>query len=104
MLDRTKEPGSVGEPLYLDVVAALHEGRAEGLSRFAEEPTVIGGRYGLSSKEFTPAMVKAVFDELAKARPTRHFTVGITDDVSRTSFPVDPEFDIEPPEVLRESY
>ena len=101
VLDRTKEPGSVGEPLYLDVVAALYEGRAEGGSRFTEEPTVIGGRYGLSSKEFTPAMVKAVFDELAKARPTRHFTVGITDDVSRTSLPVDPEFDIEPPEVLR---
>ena len=101
VLDRTKEPGAVGEPLYLDVVAALHEGRAEGVSRFTEEPTVIGGRYGLSSKEFTPAMVKAVFDELAKARPTRHFTVGITDDVSRTSLPVDPEFDIEPPEVLR---
>ena len=101
VLDRTKEPGSVGEPLYLDVVAALHEGRAEELSRFTEEPTIIGGRYGLSSKEFTPAMVKAVFDELAKTRPTRHFTVGITDDVSRTSLPVDPEFDIEPPEVLR---
>lgn len=101
VLDRTKEPGSVGEPLYLDVVAALHEGRAEGLSRFTEEPAVIGGRYGLSSKEFTPAMVKAVFDELAKARPTRHFTVGITDDVSRTSLPVDPEFDFESPEVLR---
>jgi pyruvate-ferredoxin/flavodoxin oxidoreductase len=101
VLDRTKEPGSVGEPLYLDVVAALHEGHAEGLSRFTEEPTVIGGRYGLSSKEFTPAMVKAVFDELAKTRPTRHFTVGITDDVSRTSLAVDPEFDIEPPEVLR---
>ncbi len=101
VLDRTKEPGSVGEPLYLDVVAALHEGRAEGLRRLTEEPTVIGGRYGLSSKEFTPAMVKAVFDELAKARPTRHFTVGITDDVSQTSLPVDPAFDIEPPEVLR---
>ena len=101
VLDRTKEPGSVGEPLFLDVVAALHEGRVEGGSRFGAEPTVIGGRYGLSSKEFTPAMVKAVFDELAKTRPTRHFTVGITDDVSRTSLPVDPEFDIEPPEVLR---
>ncbi|MCE3224064.1 MAG: pyruvate flavodoxin/ferredoxin oxidoreductase domain protein [Nitrospira sp.] len=101
VLDRTKEPGSVGEPLYLDVVGALHEGRAEGLSRFMEEPTVIGGRYGLSSKEFTPAMVKAVFDELGKGRPTRHFTVGIMDDVSRTSLSVDPEFDIEPPEVLR---
>ena len=101
VLDRTKEPGSVGEPLYLDVVAALHEGRAEGLSRFTEELAVIGGRYGLSSKEFTPAMVKAVFDELAKSSPIRHFTVGITDDVSRTSLPVDPAFDIEPPEVLR---
>ncbi|HSA86108.1 MAG TPA: pyruvate:ferredoxin (flavodoxin) oxidoreductase [Nitrospira sp.] len=101
VLDRTKEPGSVGEPLYLDVVAALHEGRAERGSRFMEEPTLIAGRYGLSSKEFTPAMVKAVFDELAKSSPIRHFTVGITDDVSRTSLPVDLEFDIEPPEVLR---
>ena len=101
VLDRTKEPGSVGEPLYLDVVAALHEGRAEEGSRFTAEPTVIGGRYGLSSKEFTPAMVKAVFDELAKTRPTRHFTIGIMDDVSRTSLPVDSEFDIEPSEVLR---
>ena len=101
VLDRTKEPGSVGEPLYLDVVAALHEGRAEGLGSLTEEPTVIGGRYGLSSKEFTPAMVKAVFDELAKVHPTRHFTVGITDDVSRTSLLVDPAFNIEPPEVLR---
>ncbi|MEX2490599.1 MAG: pyruvate:ferredoxin (flavodoxin) oxidoreductase [Nitrospirales bacterium] len=101
VLDRTKEPGSVGEPLFLDVVAALQEGRAEGESRFTKEPMVIGGRYGLSSKEFTPAMVKAVFDELSKTRPIPHFTVGITDDVSRTSLPVNHEFDIEPPEVLR---
>src|SRR5262249_7840849 len=77
-LDRTKEPGSIGEPLYLDVVAALAE--ADGASRFASMPQVIGGRYGLSSKEFTPAMVKGVFDELRSERPKRHFTVGINDD------------------------
>ena len=67
MLDRTKEPGALGEPLYQDVVTALAEARADGVS-FAADPLVIGGRYGLSSKEFTPAMVKAVFDELSKAR------------------------------------
>jgi pyruvate-ferredoxin/flavodoxin oxidoreductase len=93
VLDRTKEPGAVGEPLYLDVVAALREA-----SRTA---TVIGGRYGLSSKEFTPAMVKAVFDELERPQPKNHFTVGIVDDVTHTSLAVDPEFDIEPEDVIR---
>src|SRR5262249_22695066 len=72
VLDRTKEPGSAGDPLYLDVVAALYESR--GPSRV---PTIIGGRYGLSSKEFTPGMVKAVFDELTASRPRNHFTIGI---------------------------
>ncbi|MDR7423238.1 MAG: pyruvate:ferredoxin (flavodoxin) oxidoreductase [Armatimonadota bacterium] len=98
VLDRTKEPGALGEPLYLDVVAALREA---GEERFAREPRVIGGRYGLSSKEFTPAMVCAVFAELARERPRRHFTVGITDDVTGLSLPFDPELDIEPDDVTR---
>jgi len=93
VLDRTKEPGAVGEPLYLDVVTALVE--------HAHVPTVVGGRYGLSSKEFNPAMVKAVFDELTKEKPKNHFTVGIVDDVTHTSLPVDSEFDIEPDDVVR---
>ncbi len=98
-LDRTKEPGSLGEPLYLDVVAAVREARETG--RLAADPQVIGGRYGLSSKEFTPAMVKAVFDELGRAEPKRHFTVGITDDVTHSSLEFDRGFDIEPDDVVR---
>lgn len=101
VLDRTKEPGALGEPLYLDVLGALAEGRASGLSTLEVEPVVIGGRYGLSSKEFDPAMAKAVFDELKAERPRRHFTVGINDDVTGLSLPVDPEFDIESPDVVR---
>ncbi len=101
ILDRTKEPGAIGDPLYVDVVAALRETKENGVSAFKAEPTVIGGRYGLSSKEFTPAMVKAVFDELIKPKPKNHFTVGIMDDVTHTSLPYDPEFDIEPKEVVR---
>ncbi len=93
VLDRTKEPGSAGEPLYLDVVNALAE---SGLS-----VDVIGGRFGLSSKEFTPAMVKAVFDELAKAAPKNHFTVGINDDLTHTSLAYDPTFSTEPENVFR---
>jgi pyruvate-ferredoxin/flavodoxin oxidoreductase len=90
LLDRTKEPGAIGEPLYLDVVTALAEARRSG------GPIVVGGRYGLSSKEFNPAMVKAVFDELARPDgPRNHFTVGIVDDVTHRSLPVDPAFDIE---------
>jgi pyruvate-ferredoxin/flavodoxin oxidoreductase len=96
VLDRTKEPGSAGEPLYLDVVAALYESR--GASR---APTIIGGRYGLSSKEFTPGMVKAVFDELTASRPRNHFTIGIDDDVTFTSLPWDPEFSTESPDTVR---
>ena len=92
VLDRTKEPGAPGDPLYLDVTTALAEAQAEGLSPFAVPPRIIAGRYGLSSKEFTPAMVKAVFDELAKDTPKRHFTVGIVDDVTHTSLPWDPSF------------
>ncbi|RME89388.1 MAG: pyruvate:ferredoxin (flavodoxin) oxidoreductase [Anaerolineae bacterium] len=94
VLDRTKEPGSAGEPLYLDVVNALVEnGRTD--------VTVIGGRYGLSSKEFTPAMVKGVLDELKKAKPKNHFTIGIYDDVTHTSLEYDPSFSIEDPETVR---
>ncbi|HYD63983.1 pyruvate:ferredoxin (flavodoxin) oxidoreductase [Azospirillum sp.] len=99
VLDRTKEPGAVGEPLYLDVVGALAEARAAGSG--TAEPVVIGGRYGLSSKEFTPAMVKAVFDELTKNHPKRRFTVGIVDDVTGLSLSWDDSFDIEPEEVKR---
>jgi len=101
VLDRTKEPGGVGEPLYQDVVTALREAKVLGFSPFANEPTVIAGRYGLSSKEFTPAMVKAVFDELGKPNAKLHFTVGIVDDVTHLSLPVDADFDIEPEDVKR---
>ncbi len=93
VLDRTKEPGATGEPLYQDVVTALAE--------LGRPIRVIGGRYGLSSKEFTPAMVRAVFANLAKATPKNHFTVGINDDVSHTSLDYDTEFDLEPAEVVR---
>jgi pyruvate-ferredoxin/flavodoxin oxidoreductase len=93
VLDRTKEPGAVGEPLYCDVVTALAE---LGIGK-----KVIGGRYGLSSKEFTPAMVKAVFDELAKPNPKNHFTVGIRDDVTHTSIDFDSDFSTESPGTVR---
>ena len=101
VLDRTKEPGALGEPLYQDVVTALQEGQDDGQRGLATAPVVIGGRYGLSSKEFTPAMVFAVFAELAKAKPRRHFTVGITDDVTGLSLPHDQDLDIEPDGVTR---
>ncbi|NTW97418.1 MAG: pyruvate:ferredoxin (flavodoxin) oxidoreductase [Oscillochloris sp.] len=93
VLDRTKEPGSGGEPLFLDVVSAITESPLS--------PTVIGGRYGLSSKEFTPAMIKAVFDEIAKEHPQPRFTVGIKDDVTNLSLDYDPSFSIEPKETVR---
>jgi len=99
VLDRTKESGAIGEPLYLDVVSALNEGMKQGARKGA--PTVVGGRYGLSSKEFTPAMVKAVYDNLKLEKPKDHFTVGIQDDVGFTSLPYDPEFSIEPENVVR---
>ncbi len=99
VLDRTKEPGSHGEPLFLDVVAALAE--AHGSGERPVLPLVTGGRYGLSSKELTPAMVAGVFAELAREQPRRRFTVGITDDVSGTSLPYDPALDIEPPGTVR---
>jgi pyruvate-ferredoxin/flavodoxin oxidoreductase len=101
VLDRTKEPGAIGEPLYLDVVAAIDEGQRDAARRFKRRPRVIGGRYGLASKEFTPAMAKAVFDELAKARPKNHFTVGIDDDVTHTSLAFAPSFSIEDDETVR---
>jgi pyruvate-ferredoxin/flavodoxin oxidoreductase len=104
VLDRCKEPGSSGEPLFLDVVAALAEGRRRALAAgepAQPEPLVIGGRYGLSSKEFTPAMVQAVFAELAAPAPKPRFTVGIVDDVGQTSLAYDPRFDIEPLSTVR---
>ncbi|HQP44894.1 MAG TPA: pyruvate:ferredoxin (flavodoxin) oxidoreductase, partial [Thermoanaerobaculales bacterium] len=94
VMDRTKEPGSIGEPLYMDVLTALIEARSEGISPFATDPVVVGGRYGLSSKEFNDGMVKAIFDNLAADRPRNHFTVGIVDDVTHTSLPIDDDFDI----------
>ncbi|MEH2304109.1 pyruvate:ferredoxin (flavodoxin) oxidoreductase [Nostoc sp.] len=113
VLDRTKEAGSAGEPLYLDVVAAIHEawgdkraggvggaGEAGGENTFSY-PKIIGGRYGLSSKEFTPAMVKGIFDNLAEAKPKNHFTIGINDDVSHTSLSFDPNFSTESDNVVR---
>jgi pyruvate-ferredoxin/flavodoxin oxidoreductase len=99
VLDRTKEPGATGDPLYQDVTTALAEAQAEGWSPFAVLPRVIAGRYGLSSKEFTPAMVKTVFDEIGKERPKRHFTVGIVDDVTHTSIAWDPAFRTESADV-----
>ena len=101
VLDRTKEPGATGEPLYQDVVTALMEETAAGRSHLKTLPQVFTGRYGLSSKEFTPAMVKAVFDNLSVAAPKNHFTVGINDDVSHTSLEFDPEFSTEPNNVVR---
>ena len=92
VLDRSKEPGAPGDPLYLDVMTALGEARADGRAPFDAEPRVIAGRYGLSSKEFTPGMVKAIFDELGRETPRRHFTVGIVDDVTHLSLPWDPSF------------
>jgi pyruvate-ferredoxin/flavodoxin oxidoreductase len=99
VLDRTKEPGSAGEPLYLDVVTAIHETSAE--SPIQNLKSIVGGRYGLSSKEFTPAMVQAVFDNLAQSKPKNHFTVGIHDDVTHTSLEFDPSFSTESPQVVR---
>jgi len=99
VLDRTKEPGSGGEPLYLDVVNAIVETHGSGM--FSPLPKIIGGRYGISSKEFTPAMVKACFDEMSKPNPKNHFTVGINDDLTHTSLEVDENFIIENPKGVR---
>lgn len=101
VLDRTKEPGAAGEPLYQDVITTISEGFAEGTTPFTQMPRIIGGRYGLSSKEFTPAMVKGVFNEMTKAKPKNHFTVGIIDDVTNTSIEFDRDFNIEPDDTVR---
>jgi pyruvate-ferredoxin/flavodoxin oxidoreductase len=101
VLDRTKEPGAAGEPLFQDCAAAIYEGLTNNWGRIKMLPRIVGGRYGLSSKEFTPAMVKAVFDNLKEKQPKNHFTVGITDDISHTSLPVDPDFSTEPDNVIR---
>ena len=100
-LDRTKEPGAAGEPLYQDVLTAVSEAAMHGELPFAQFPQVIGGRYGLSSKEFTPGMVKGLFEEMKKERPKNHFTVGIYDDVTNTSIEYDPSFSIEDPQAVR---
>jgi len=94
VLDRTKEPGSIGEPLYLDVRTGVGEAMAAGQTPFKEYPIIVGGRYGLGSKEFTPGMVKAVFDNLDAEQPRSSFTVGIIDDVTNSSLDVDPDFAI----------
>jgi len=101
VLDRCKEAGAIGDPLYLDVVTALREAKDEGLSHFDLNPKVVAGRYGLSSKEFNPACIKSVYDNLALDKPKNHFTVGIIDDVTFTSLPMDTDFDIEGAEVKR---
>jgi len=100
-LDRTKEPGAAGEPLYQDVVTAINEALTDGIAPFETAPHVVGGRYGLSSKEFTPAMVKGLFDELQQDKPKNHFTIGIKDDVTNTSVDFDPDFSIASDETLR---
>ena len=102
VLDRTKEPGSAGEPLYLDVVTAFVETRSSKMHlNFASLPKIVGGRYGLSSKEFTPAMVLAVLENLAQEQPKNHFTVGINDDLSHSSLGFDPSFSTEADNVVR---
>lgn len=100
-LDRTKEPGAVGEPLYQDVITAIAEGMNEGLAPFKTAPKVIGGRYGLSSKEFTPGMVKGIFDEMKKKLPKNHFTISIYDDVTHSSLEYDPCYLIESDKIIR---
>ncbi len=101
VLDRTKEPGSVGEPLYLDVVTAVSEDAQSGSRWFKTQPTLIGGRYGLSSKEFTPGMVKGVFDEMKRNEPINHFSVGINDDVTNLSLNFDQNFTLNGEDVFQ---
>ena len=101
VLDRTKEPGTIGEPLYQDVVTAISEAQTEGKLPWRQLPRVVGGRYGLSSKEFTPAMVDGIYRELQKKTPKNHFTVGIIDDISGTHLDYDHAFSIEPDNVFR---
>ncbi len=101
VLDRTKEPGAAGEPLYMDTVTALSESLSPAKAKFTKMPCIVGGRYGLSSKEFTPAMAKGIFDELKKPAPKNHFTIGINDDVTHTSLDYDPYFSIAAEETRR---
>ena len=101
VLDRTKEPGASGEPLYLDVVSAIFESLADDKAPFDTMPKIVGGRYGLSSKAFTPAMIKGIFEELATEKPKKHFTIGINDDLTHSSLPYDPGYDIEKDDVVR---
>ncbi len=101
VLDRTKEPGAIGEPLYLDVRSAIGEAMEKGTAPFKSWPKIVGGRYGLGSKEFNPCMVKAVFDNLSNAKPKNGFTVGIVDDVTNTSLETDAGFEAENPENFR---
>ena len=101
VLDRTKEPGAIGEPLYMDVVGALQEASQNGWSKFNQAPKIYGGRYGLSSKEFTPAMVKGIFDFFSSGKSKHGFTIGINDDVTHTSLPYDPEYSIESDKSVR---
>jgi pyruvate-ferredoxin/flavodoxin oxidoreductase len=101
VLDRCKEPGALGEPLFVEIMASIEEARQSGLLPDSFCPTVIGGRYGLGSKDFTPAMAKAVYDELNAPSPKRRFTVGIVDDVSGLSLSVEADFDIEADQVIR---
>ncbi len=101
VLDRTKEPGAAGEPLYQDVITAVAESMSGGKLHLAGFPKIVGGRYGLSSKEFTPAIIKGVFDELKKEQPKNHFMVGIVDDVTNNSIDFDPSFSAEREDVFR---
>jgi pyruvate-ferredoxin/flavodoxin oxidoreductase len=100
-LDKTKEPGAIGEPLFMDIVTALNENREENFKTFKNEVRIIGGRYGLSSKEFNSSMIKGVFDEMGKSSPKRRFTVGIDDDVTHLSIDYDPEFSVEADDTFR---
>lgn len=101
VLEKTKEPGTSGEPLLMDVIAAFHENQEEGFKKFKNEVRIIGGRYGLSSKEFNASMIMGVFDEMNKAKPKRRFTVGIKDDVTNLSLEYDEDFSVEHPETFR---
>ncbi|MBD3345061.1 MAG: pyruvate:ferredoxin (flavodoxin) oxidoreductase [Chitinivibrionales bacterium] len=101
VLDRTKEPGSLGEPLYEDIRTSIGEAMSDGLAQFKDYPTIVGGRYGLGSAEFTPAMVKGVFDELSEKKPMNHFMVGINDDVTGHSIKYDPTFSVEDDQTFR---
>ncbi|MBU0570419.1 MAG: pyruvate:ferredoxin (flavodoxin) oxidoreductase, partial [Candidatus Omnitrophica bacterium] len=101
VLDRTKEPGSIGEPLYEDIRTAVGEAMQEGSTSFKEYPKIVGGRYGLGSAEFTPAMIKSVFDNLTQDKPKNHFTVGINDDLTNTSLDYDPSYSVEKSDTYR---